>query len=335
MGKHSIFNDFLSALDVRHTSKYSDRQFKALTFRSIFGLSTLLDRYGVKNAAWRVPKKGSLEQIKPPFLAQRNGHFDIVTEVNDDTVHYIYKGIKESKSLSDYENAWTGIVMTAEADRNSEEPGYLRHHILDIAAVALTWIMAGAFLCLIAYLYVTREFYHSAAATVLIAVDLAGLTVTSMLMLKSLNVHSAATDRVCGILQQGGCDHVLAMDASKFFGLFGWAEVGLGYFIVSTSVLLLFPSYIHYLALANLCCLPFTFWSIWYQKFRAHHWCTLCVITQAMLWCQFFCYLAGGFERDFNICSIHPWILLTSYVFAVLILNKIAEVLNNSKQENQ
>ena len=173
--------------------------------------------------------------------------------------------------------------------------------MLDFASEALTWIMTTAMVTILTYLYVTRGLYHSVAASVLIMVDLAGLTVTSMLMLKSLNIHTTAADRVCSVLQRGGCDKILAMEASKFFGLFGWSEVGLGYFAVSTAALLLFPSYINYLAMANICCLPFTFWSIWYQRFRARHWCTLCVITQGLLWCQFFCYLSGGFERHFRL----------------------------------
>ena len=81
--------------------------------------------------------------------------------------------------------------------------------------------MTTAMVTILTYLYVTRGLYHSVAASVLIMVDLAGLTVTSMLMLKSLNIHTTAADRVCSVLQRGGCDKILAMEASKFFGLFG------------------------------------------------------------------------------------------------------------------
>ena len=161
-------------------------------------------------------------------------------------------------------------------------------------------------------------------------------------MLKSVYVHTNDAYRVCGILQHGGCDKILSMDASKFFGLFGWSEVGLGYFLVSTAALLLYPSYLPWLAWANLCCLPFTFWSIWYQRFRARHWCTLCVLTQCMLWCQFFCYLSGSFEPwsvsdadsmgdmlPLSLSTPYPWMLLCCYVAAVLLLNKFAESENN------
>ena len=61
-----------------------------------------------------------------------------------------------------------------------------------------------------------------------------------------------------------------------------------------STVLLIFPQYINLLALCNLICLPFSFWSVWYQNFRAHAWCTLCLCVQSMLWLLFFCYLFGG-----------------------------------------
>lgn len=329
MKNQTIFTCFLSLLGVRHTEKYSDSQFASMDFKSLFGLSMLLDSYNVPNAGWKIPVEGAIQNVKTPFIAQRENHFEVVTSIKNGTVNYIYGGQSLSLPIDTYEKTFTGVIMTAKPTAESGEPGYKKHRILDFASACLNWVMICAFIAVIAYLYITRTFYHNAAATVLIAVDLAGLAITGMLMLKSVNVHLKVADNVCGIMQEGGCDRILAMDASKFFGLFGWAEVGFGYFIVSTATLLLFPSYIHYLALANLCCLPFTCWSIWYQKFRAKHWCTLCVITQSLLWCQFICYLTGGFEKHFDLCRWEPWILVCCYVFTVLVLNKIAQLLNS------
>lgn len=328
MKSHTLFTEFITLLGVKHTSVFSDSQFRNMEFKSLFGLSELLDQYNIPNAGWKVPVTGSLAKIKTPFIAQRENHFEIIKKIQDNSVYYIYQGQELTLPLETYEKTFNGIVLTAIPTEKSKEPEYRKHRILDFAAATLNWVMLLAAMCVLAYLYVTRHFYDSAAVTVLLAVDLAGVVITGMLMLKSVNVHLKVADNVCGILQKGGCDRILEMNASKFFGLFGWAEVGFGYFLVSTAILLLFPSYIHYLALANLCCLPFTCWSIWYQKFRAKHWCTLCVITQTLLWCQFICYICGGFESNFNLCRWQPWVMLCSYVFVVLILNKIAELLN-------
>ena len=331
MKTDTIFADFLTALNIKHTLNYSNQQFKNMSFKSLFGLSELLDSYKIPNAGWKIPSADDITGIKPPFISMRNNVFEVVTAVTDENITIISNGVKTNVSTDDYKKEWDKIILTAKPGPESIEPDYEKHKLLDFASVALDWIMTGAFLAVIAYLYITRHLYNNAALTVLCIVDLVGIAITCMLMLKSVNVHLKVADNVCGILQEGGCDKILALNASKFFGLFGWAEVGFGYFIVSTGVLLLFPSYVHYLALANLCCLPFTCWSIWYQKFRAKHWCTLCVITQGLLWCQFICYLCGGFEKDFNLCRWEPWILLMSYVSVVLILNKAVQLINDNK----
>lgn len=327
MKTHSLFTEFLQALGVRHTTGYSDEMFNTMTFKSLFGFSELLDSYGIPNAAWKIPAD-SVASVKPPFVAQTKEGFVVVKHFDGSGFDFTINGVANHKSVNDFEKDFCGVILTAQPNKTSIEPEYSKHRILDFARSGLNCVMIVTFVGVLAYLYITRGFYHNAAQTVLLAVDLAGLAITGMLMLKSVNVHLKVADNVCGILQEGGCDKILSLNASKFFGLFGWSEVGFGYFIVSTAALLLFPSYIHYLALANLCCLPFTCWSIWYQKFRAKHWCTLCVITQTLLWCQFVCYLCGGFERHFDLCRWEPWILVGCYVFTVLILNKIAELLN-------
>jgi hypothetical protein len=47
-----------------------------------------------------------------------------------------------------------------------------------------------------------------------------------------------------------------------------------------------------YLAILNLCCLPYTFWSLWYQ-YKAKNWCVLCCTVQALLWLQFIVFATG------------------------------------------
>ena len=128
---------------------------------------------------------------------------------------------------------------------------------------------------------------------------------------------------MCRVLQEGGCDSVLETKASSFFGIFSWSEVGFAYFSVSLSCLLVFPQWIGYLALCNLLCLPFTFWSIWYQKFRARVWCTLCVSVQCSLWLLFFCYLAGGWLKDMFPLKIEFFVLGLSYLAVLLALNRL------------
>lgn len=97
--------------------------------------------------------------------------------------------------------------------------------------------------------------------------------------------------------------------------------------------LLIFPEYTGYLALCNLICLPFSFWSIWYQKFRAKAWCTLCLSVQAILWLLFFSYISGGWLKDSFPLSINFFVLGASYLAVLLLLNRVSPMIDKTDKE--
>lgn len=326
MAAGSIFTRFLTRLGVPHTPGWSDAQFAGMTFKSLYGLSHLLTEYGVSNEGLKVGDKSELTKLTPPFLAQtRSGVFVIVTgiDVASGTVRYDSRGVEAAIGIKDFENAWNGIALLAFPDGNSAEPGYGSHRLSDFVASASKYMLGVAALAVFVYFFITRGVYGHASTIALAVFDCVGLYFSYLLLQKSLGIHTAASERVCGVLEHGGCDSIMELRVSKLFGVFSWSEVGFGYFSVSLVTLLLFPHLWPSLALCNACCLPYTVWSIWYQRFRAHHWCTLCVGVQTTLWCLFFCYLLGGWFGGALPLKADFFILLAVYVFAVLFLNMV------------
>ena len=295
----TIFTDYLNALGVPHTAGYSDRAFRAMPFKSLFGFSRLMQSYGVPSEAWQVTDKAQLTTIPPPFLAREGGRFVIVRSFGRDaagatTVNFCCYGRNITLPLERFTEQWDGTVLPSYPDASSREPDFARHRFNEIMTGVKRWVLIICTALLIVWGVVTAGLYRNISTVCLTLVNLAGIAVTWLLILKSQKVHSASADHICGIIEQHGCDTVLEQKASSFYGIFSWSEVGITYFGVSTAILLLFPGEIHTLALINGCCLPFTLWSILYQKFRIHTWCTLCVTTQILLWLQFFCFLFGG-----------------------------------------
>lgn len=328
MPVNTLFTRFLDALGVPHTTDWSNKAFEGMTFKSLYGLSHLLTEYGIPNKALRISQKSDIFQLSAPFLAQMsNGAFVIVTSVEKDQVKYESRGEHLNISLTDFLDAWNGIVLLAFPSPGSAEPDYFSHHLTDLIRKAGVWLLCLSGAVIFLYLFISRQLYASAACVLLVIFDCIGLYFSWLLMQKSLHIHTAASDRVCGVLEQGGCDTIMDMKVSKLFGVFSWSEVGFGYFLISLGCLLIFPELAPSLALCNICCLPYTFWSIWYQRFRAHHWCTLCVGVQSTLWLLFFSYLFGGFVK--NALPIQPeiFILLCSYLFMVLFLNQLVTVI--------
>lgn len=328
----TIFSRFLTALGVPHTRTWSNAAFRKMTFKSLYGLSHLLTEYGVKNEAVKFPDKSRLRDLPTPFLAQtKGGIFVIVTKIDPsrEIVSYDSRGESEHVSLDDFMRAWNGIALFAYPDASSGEPDYGSHHLTEIISGLSGYALALAALVVTAWFFITRGVYAHFSTVLLFVLDCIGLYFSFLLLQKSLNIHTAASDRVCGVLEQGGCDSIVQLKVSKLFGVFSWSEIGFGYFGVSLAALLLFPHIWPELALCNICCLPYSFWSVWYQKFRAHHWCTLCLGVQATLWLLFFCYLGGGWlARAFPLNISFP-VLIAAYFFAVLFLNLVLKTFRN------
>lgn len=322
----TIFTRFLSSLGVPHTRGYSDAQFHGMVFKSLYGLSHLLTTYGIENYAVKVADKSELTKITPPFLAQtRQGVFVIVNDIDTKAgeVTYDTYGESERVDLPSFIKAWNGIALLAFPGHDSREPDYRSHVTTDMVASASKYAVVLSALVVAVYFFITRHVYAHVSTVLLTLLDLGGIYFSYLLLQKSLNIHTAASERVCGVLEHGGCDRIMELKVSKLFGVFSWSEVGFGYFSVSLATLLLFPHLWPALALCNICCLPYTFWSIWYQRFRAHHWCTLCVAVQTTLWLKFFCFLGGGItEKAFPI-RLDFVILVAVYVFAVLFINLV------------
>lgn len=333
MAGNTIFSDFLQGLGVPHTGDYSDRQFHSMPFKSLFGFSRLLKAYGIDNEGVQVTDKSVLRQMPVPFIARHRHGYVIVDSVGPDSVDYTYYHRRKSMPYDDFVDGWTGVALMAYPSAESREPDFGRHRFFEIAAKCKLWILIICALALLAYGIAESGVYRHASLIALLAVDLAGIGVTRLLILKSLKVSSHSADRLCAVLQEHGCDTVLEQKASKFFGLFGWSEVGITYFSISTLILLIFPQTLPHLALINGCCLPFTVWSIWYQRFRLHTWCTLCVITQCLLWLQFFCYLFGGRWHGAWSFDLPLVMMGCAYAAGLMAVNRMMTFIENNKKQ--
>lgn len=330
----SLFSDFLTQLGVPHTDDYSNQRFANMPFNTLFGLSKLLEEYGIKSQGLNIEDKKEITKLCPPFLAHTKGGFTIVTNISPTRVTYMTQSEQEIMGINEFEEVWDGNVLIAFPTPAAKEPDFISHERYRLLQRMKNWALWTICGLLFAYLLVTNGLYKNLSQLLVAFFDLTGLYLTYLLVQKSLKIKNKTADKVCGILQEGGCDSILELKSSKFFGLFSWSEVGFAYFSISLLTLLIFPQWTNYLAACNVCCLPFTFWSIWYQKFRAKKWCTLCVSVQGTLWCLFFCYLGGGWLREVFPLHIEFFVLGLTYLFTLLGLNKILPNFSSSDRQS-
>ena len=332
MKKHSIFSNILSVLGVKHTASYSDKRFETMPFKSLFGLNKLLKEYGVDSEGLVFDDKVSgLDQLNAPFLARSGSKFVIVTNTTGGEVEYIDDSVNKSLPLDSFINKWSGEALAIYCNNSAVEPDYGSHVEAKILESGKQVVLIGLGLFLVFYALWVGNFLARPLLIATLALDFIGLYVSYLLVQKSLKIKSETADKICGAIQTHGCDHVLDTEASKFFGLFSWSEVGFAYFSVSALTLLMFPQYVSYLAAINVCCLPFSFWSVWYQKYIAEAWCTLCLIVQSVLWLLFFSYWGAGVLTCIFPLKIEFFVLCASYVFVLLMLNAVNRGLDKSE----
>ncbi len=337
MSGSTINSVFLTALQVPHTSAYSDRRFRTMTFKTLFGFSKLLDEYGIRNEVLRLSDRSSITRLTSPFIAETDKGFVLVSGIGQDSVTYRYgeDGQTEATASTDaFLKACTGIVLLAYPSPQSQEPDYDKHHVFEKASKAKPRILIALIAFLFLYLFISGGLWRHAWSTMLTVINCAGIYISYLLLLKQLHIHSPYAERICSVIEKGGCDTVLSTKASKFFGLFGWSEVGFAYFSVSLVALLVFPGHTAPLAIINACCLPFSIWSVWYQKVRAKAWCTLCLCVQSLLWLSFFCYLWGrsfhGYDSFGNIA-----VLGACYTVMLLGVNRLLPLFDRSPDEER
>ncbi len=323
----SLFTALLSALGVPHTETYSCEAFESMTFKSLFGLTKLLQTYGIESEGMRFDDKAAAyAELPAPVLVQLDGCFAVVESKDGEGVRYkspdAPAGARMDKAT--FLKRWTGVALIAYPTAASSEPDLRAHRFSEMIRRLVPWgIWIAALVVLGGLGWYSGTFAHPASA-VLLALNIFGLYVSVMLVQKSSGIHTAGADRVCSIIERTGCNTVLSTNASKLGGVVSWSAVGFGYFSVNTLAILLAPETVWAVALLNLFCLPFSFWSVWYQHFRAGAWCTLCLLVQATLWAIFITDLFGGLIHLHWQLWMQPVILVAAYVLVVLTTNKLS-----------
>jgi len=334
--RQNIFVSLLELLKVKHTKELSNQHFNEHPHKyNLFGLSKMLSDYGIENAATRITdKENDLPEIQTPFIAQFGGEFAAVHKVESDKVSFLWKGSPHILPMTKFVDGWSGVVLLAESSPASIEPDYKKHRKTELLQLLIKTLLFSACGFILLLTYLKGAFYTSVGFSLLLLINLTGVFVSWLLMLKHLRIHSQYADKICSLFKQSDCNNVLESDAAKLFGIIGWSEVGLGYFIANAVILLFAPALITYIALINIVTLPYAFWSVWYQYAKAKQWCPLCLIVQVLLWSIFAVNCIFGYIQipEPGIDALLTLMIVGSgYAAAILAFNLFVPKVNTDK----
>lgn len=287
---------YLSLLKVKHTQSFTTRHFDEHPYRyTLFGLYKMLAEYHISSVAMRLENHDELHKIKTPFIAHADSEFVIVKDIQKDYFICHWRDHQVRIAPNEFKKMWSGIVLITETNNEAVEPDYSLHRKAE-------FIEKFPFYCLLLLLiftYIMGLIVHNTWQTLPFILSFftvsAGMFVTFLLMLKQLHINSRYAHKACFLFSKHDCNDVLESEGSRLFGVISWSELGIGYFSSNFLLITFFPYLLPYLALINILALPYSFWSIWYQKFKIKQWCSLCLMVQLILWTHFAVNLISGY----------------------------------------
>jgi hypothetical protein len=254
----------------------------------------------------------------------------VVKQVGKDAVSIIRYGKEISVPLKDFLGSLSGVVLLAETTEESSEPNFSEHRKKDLLQNGQEYLLYAVLGALALSVFFTQSLFRSWSLSMLLLLNILGAYISWLLVLKSMRIGSRYADKICSLFNQHDCNDVLESPAAKLFGVLGWSEVGLGYFISNVLILLFAPSMVPLLAIINLLALPYTLWSVWYQKIKAKQWCVLCLIVQALLWLTFTVNFLFGFIQ-IPVIGLIIFAALCVFVGLSLAINILTPKLNRER----
>lgn len=127
-----------------------------------------------------------------------------------------------------------------------------------------------------------------------------GIAATLLLLIFEIAKANPQLQKFCAGGGKVNCNAILSSKAAKLFPWLSWSEIGFYYFAGSFMYLLIAPAEaMQVLPILNIISLPFILFSIYYQKYVAKQWCSLCLAVQSILALEFLVFVANGISFQF------------------------------------
>lgn len=252
-----------------------------------------------------------------PFFAVIKGDIVIVLSIDHRKVVYITSScIRKEEETRNFFDLWDGNTLLINAN-NGRGEWHMNEHKEIIMNKALKKAMIYAIIILlIATIFVRllniSFFWQLVPMLVLCGI---GLALSILLLQEQAFTSNKISRRICEMVRNGNCKSIIHSGASKAWGAISWSEIGFSFFLTYVITLVFYDNAWGMLAIINICTLPYTIWSVGYQKFVAKMWCMLCVFVQVILVCMALVFMSKGLYT-MNIKSAATFVVL----FAIILL---------------
>lgn len=288
---------------------------------SLSSIANSLTDWNIDNLSLRLSPNEfeRIHEFNAPFvgIVNKNGEnrFLLVDKVEKNTVHYQNTEGRASEAIDSFFQNWTGYALLAFPTEKAGERNFIAKKKQTILQNLLLIALAFAIITGLVWLF-TRVYQSDLGlqGVVLVVLKLMGLVISSLLIKHDFDAENSIVNRVCSA-NKSDCNKVLNSKDAKLFGLVSWSELGLIYF--GGSLLFLLFSFLKVsdaiptLFYFNASCVLFSFYSLWYQAFKAKEWCYFCLAVLGIFALEFIVLLPfSGWTLPFD-WQILPMILLS------------------------
>jgi uncharacterized membrane protein len=318
---------FLQKLNLPISKQYAEYTIKNHPdYPALTACTDTLDMLGVQYNAVVVDKE-NINEITYPILAHTNangGELQLITNATELT--------------SAFMEQWTGVAIMAtgkgftniEANAKAYEKEQ-QQKLYQTLAFAVGGLLLAA--------SIGYAFYYSNYFNVLYTLlSVIGLAISYLIVQKEMGITNTVTEKLCGVTKETDCNTVINSKAATLFWGLKWSDVGIIFFGASLFLFIVagfnFTNINTVFTCISIAAIPFTVYSVYYQWQIAKKWCTLCLLTVAVLWLQAIAAVVlGNFNTE---QSIIPSILTVTSFFAfttVLWLLGIKPLLFTTKKQ--
>ncbi len=280
----------LKIITKHYGCKYSSALYQILKshpdFPSFLSFQYILQRLGKDSFAIHTCYE-ELVNIPAPFITHIVTNIDLflfITKITAESVQVIdEKGRTEKITRKDFEDMWDGNILVIDnqlgkiniplksrfdAFVNTAKYSFLT---LCIAILFFSLLILKGEENILFYLY-------------LIGIG-GGLTASTLLFIDQIDKYNIHIKKLCsatGSKSKIDCSSILDFKDAYFMGLVSWSDIGLVYFVSLLIILLILPFNISQTVINffSIFSIGYVCYSLFYQKFIAKRWCTLCLSVQ-------------------------------------------------------
>lgn len=312
----SIIKTVLDELNVSYTSNHLNNLFDNHPYRyTLYGIKSMLKHYSIDSVAIYIKDYTQLKSFKDaiPFVVQLGNDLSVVSKIDSETIDVITYGKHRKISYQTFSDLWTGVALIPLSYQRATEPDFHTNRINQIWN-RCEYLFVGIFLtALTAYFGDQSKFFDNIWLVIQLGLSVCGLIFSVLLFLDFLKIENTIGKRICTSIKGHSCRNLLELSAAKFIGRYSWSEIGIAYFLSNILLILACPQEAYnIIQILTIFAVAYPFWSIWYQKYRAKNWCSLCLLTQGVIIGQFIATICA-----FNL-QLYPGVSLIRYALAFL-----------------